>query len=71
MTFDPSEDYSLEAYWSSGIPAIIESELQAAISNAVNKSAARTHVRLALERGRVFHQAGELTKAREFLDKAQ
>lgn len=124
MTFDPSEDYSFEAYWSSGIPAIIESELRAAISDTVNKSAAwhaqintqlaltlalqqkfadahvcldegerclglaqtgltdlqhhhpsgsatTTHVRLALERGRVFHQAGEITKAREFFDKAQ
>ena len=30
-----------------------------------------SHVRIALERGRVFHQAGDMASAREFFEQAQ
>lgn len=129
MPIEPSQDYSFESLWISGIPTAIETAIQTAItleasespawraqirtqlaltlalqqkfeeahrsldeaeslansaadiepttefggsaSTLVPQPATVTHTRIALERGRVFHQAGDLKNARIYFERAQ
>lgn len=129
MPIEPSQDYSFEPLWISGIPSSIETAIQTAITLEENESlawraqirtqlaltlalqqkfeeahhsldeaeslansaadnepatefggsvslpvpqpATVTHTRIALERGRVFHQAGDLKNARIYFELAQ
>jgi len=129
MPIEPSQDYSFESLWISGIPSSIETAIQTAITHEASESpawraqirtqlaltlalqqkfaeahrsldeaeslansvgdtepaadsfdsdatpifppATITHTRIALERGRVFHQAGDLKQAQIYFERAQ